>query len=92
MNGYDPTGQSEIEGVDLMLFIVGKDAASGGSPIVRAVNGPKSAASDEYCNVPTIESGTKLVLLSNACAETQKQVAPDLVIPQPIRFTCRKPS
>lgn len=90
VNGYDPTGQSEIEGVDLMLFIVGKDAANGGSPIVRAVNGPKSSASDEYCNVPTIEAGTKLVLLSNACAETQKQVAPDLVIPQPIRVYLQK--
>ena len=54
VNGYDPTGQKELEGVDLMLFIVGKDDSNGGSPIVRAVNGPKSQSTDMDCNVPTI--------------------------------------
>lgn len=90
VNGYDPTGQNELEGVDLMLFIVGKDSSKNGSPIVRAINGPKSEATDMYCNVPTIEAGTKLVILSNACAETQKNVAPDIVVPSPNRVYLQK--
>lgn len=90
VNGYDPTGQNELEGVDLMLFIVGKDSTKNGSPIVRAINGPKSVATDMYCNVPTIEAGTKLVILSNACAETQKNVAPDIVVPSPNRVYLQK--
>jgi hypothetical protein len=90
VNGYDPTGQNELEGVNLMLFIVGKDSSKNGSPIVRAINGPKSEATDMYCNVPTIEAGTKLVILSNACAETQKNVAPDIVVPSPNRVYLQK--
>ena len=90
VNGYDPTGQEEIDGVDLMLFIVGKDKSNGGSPIVMAVNGPKTSPSDKKCTVPTIESGSKLVILSNACAETQKNVAPDIVVPTPIRVYLQK--
>lgn len=90
VNGYDPTGQEELEGFDLMLFIVGKDKSNGGSPIVMAVNGPKTSGSDQYCTVPTIEAGSKLVILSNACAETQKNVAPDIIVPSPVRVYLQK--
>lgn len=61
---------------------------------VRALNGVKSNATDQYGDLPTsstpaagntnyIQSGTKLIVLSNALYETQKEVDPDLVLPQP---------
>lgn len=88
VNGYTADGQTAIAGSDLMLFIVGKDSSN--LPIVRAVNGPKTNATDEYCNIPSIPSGTELVFLANACAETQKFVAPDTVVPQPTRVYLQK--
>lgn len=81
VNGYSKDGDVEIEGRDLMLYVVGKSDA--GLPIVRAINGRKENKSDEFCIVPTIPAGTKLIFLVNACAETQKEVAPSIVIPTP---------
>lgn len=81
VNGYTPDGKTPVPGSDLMLFVIGKD--SSGYPIVRAVNGPKTSTTDMYCNVPDIEKGTVLIRLANACAETQKEVAPDFVVPTP---------
>lgn len=80
--GYDETGQTATPGKDLMLFVTGHDAATG-NPIVRSVNGPKASATDEYGTVPAIASGTTIVILSNALYETQKEVDPDLIVPQP---------
>lgn len=88
VNGYTEDGQTPIPGSDLMLFIVGKDAS--GYPICRAINGPKTAKTDMYCNVPTIEADTELVIMANACAETQKEVAPDFVVPTPVRVYLQK--
>lgn len=88
VNGYSDDGQSVQTGVDLMLFIVGKD--SSGNPIVRAVNGPKQSATNEFCTVPAIPSGTKLIFLVNACAETQKEVAPNVIVPTPTRVYLQK--
>lgn len=88
VNGYTEDGQTAIAGSDLMLYIVGKDAS--GNPIVRAVNGPKLNKTDEYCIIPDIPSGTHLIFMANACAETQKWVAPNMVIPTPQRVYLQK--
>lgn len=88
-NGYNSAGNTPIPGSELMLFIVGKDNSTG-CPIVRAVNGPKSEETDEYCTVPDIEEGSELIILSNALAETQKEVAPDIIVPKPVRVYLQK--
>ncbi len=88
VNGYTTDGKTAVSGSDLMLFIVGKDSSK--NPIVRAVNGPKTNTTDEYCTLPTIPVGTELIFLANACAETQKFVAPNMVIPQPTRVYLQK--
>lgn len=88
VDGYDEKGRTPIAGTDLMLYIVGKDSSN--DPICRAINGPKSNETDEYCNMPTIPQGTELVILSNALAETQKEVAPDIIIPTPKRVYLQK--
>lgn len=88
VNGYTEDGQTPIEGQDLMLFIVGKDSSK--NPVMMAVNGPKTEATDEFCTLPTIPKGTKLIFLANACAETQKFVAPNMVIPTPKRVYLQK--
>lgn len=91
VDGYGPTGQStdRTVGVPLMLFVVGVDTATG-NPIVRAINGPKTNASDEYCKVPAISGGTTLRILSNALYETQKEVDPDVIVPQPTLLYLQK--
>ncbi|MBD9092142.1 SU10 major capsid protein [Bacteroides cellulosilyticus] len=88
VNGYTEDGKTEIKGVDLMLFITGKD--SSGKPIVMAINGPKTNEGDAYCKIPSIPKGTEIVILTNACAETQKEVAPDVVFPTPKRVYLQK--
>ena len=89
VSGYDPTGQIELPGVDLMLFIVGKNSTTE-APIAMAVNGPKVNVSDEYCVVPTIPIGTEVILLSSAAYETQKFIAPSTVVPVPERMFLQK--
>jgi hypothetical protein len=89
VNGYDPTGQIELPGVDLMLFFVGKNSTSE-APIAMAVNGPKVNATDDYCYVPTIPIGTEIILLSSAAYETQKFIAPSTIVPVPERMFLQK--
>ena len=89
VNGYDPTGQIELPGVDLMLFFVGKNSTTE-APIAMAVNGPKINASDDYCVVPTIPAGTEIILLSSAAYETQKFIAPSTIVPVPERMYLQK--
>ena len=89
VSGYDPTGQIELPGVDLMLFIVGRNNTTE-APIAMAVNGPKLSAQDEYCVVPTIPIGTEVILLSSAAYETQKFIAPSTVVPVPERMYLQK--
>ena len=89
VNGYDPTGQIELPGVDLMLFFVGKNSTTE-APIAMAVNGPKVNASDDYCVVPTIPAGTEIILLSSAAYETQKFIAPSTIVPVPERMYLQK--
>ncbi len=89
VNGYDPTGQIELPGVDLMLFFVGKNSTTE-APIAMAVNGPKVNSSDDYCVVPTIPAGTEIILLSSAAYETQKFIAPSTIVPVPERMYLQK--
>ena len=89
VNGYDSTGQIEMPGVDLMLFFVGKNSTTE-APIAMAVNGPKVNATDDYCTVPTIPSGTEIILLSSAAYETQKFIAPSTIVPVPERMYLQK--
>ena len=89
VNGYDPTGQIEMPGTDLMLFFIGKNSTTE-APIAMAVNGPKTNASDDYCVVPTIPAGTEVILLSSAAYETQKFIAPSTIVPVPERMYLQK--
>ena len=89
VSGYDPTGQIELPGVDLMLFIVGRNNTTE-APIAMAVNGPKLSAQEEYCVVPTIPIGTEVILLSSAAYETQKFIAPSTIVPVPERMYLQK--
>ena len=86
VNGYDEKGEETV-GQELMLIVVGKN--ENGNPIVRACNG-KYEESSEYTSVPTIPANTKLVILGNALYETQKEVAPDLIVPHPTRIYLQK--
>lgn len=81
VDGYAEDGTTKTPGKDLMLFVTGHDPASG-NPICRAVNGPKANSTDEYCTTPEIPQGTTFIILSNALYETQKEVDPDLIVPQ----------
>lgn len=81
VNGYAADGATETPGKYLMLFVTGRDTATG-NPVCRCVNGPKAGATSQ-CSTPAIPAGTKVTLLGNALYETQKEVDPDLIIPQP---------
>lgn len=89
VDGYAEDGKTVTVGKPLMLFVTGHDATTG-NPIVRAVNGPKTNSTDEYCKIPQIPAGTTCTLLSNALYETQKEVDPDLIVPQPTRVFLQK--
>lgn len=82
VDGYSADGQTKTPGKSLMLFVTGRDATTD-NPIVRAVNGPKTNATDVFCTTPAIPAGSKVKLLANAMYETQKEVDPDLIVPRP---------
>lgn len=89
VNGYDETGQNLTIGKDLMLFVVGFDSTTN-NPVVRAVNGPKSSPTDEFCTIPSIPKDSICVILANSLYETQKEVDPDLIVPQPTKIYLQK--
>ena len=89
VDGYTEDGQTVTPGRDLQLFVTGIDPTTS-NPIVRATNGPRDNATDEFCKCPAIPAGTFLVFLSNALYETQKEVEPDMVLPQPEREYLQK--
>ncbi len=89
VDGYLEDGQTKTPGRDLMLFVTGRDTTTN-NPVVRALNGPKGSAADEVCQMPSIPAGTTLVILGNALYETQKEVEPDLIAPQPTLVYCQK--
>lgn len=88
VDGCDETGMS-TPGKALMLYVTGIDNATN-NPIVRAVNGYRKQASDEFSALPTIPVGSRCVILSNSLAETQKTVDPELIVPQATRVYLQK--
>lgn len=89
VNGYDESGRNETVGKDLMLFVIGYDSTTN-NPVVRAVNGPRQSPTDEFCTIPSIPKGTVCVILANSLYETQKEVDPDLIVPQPSKIYLQK--
>ncbi len=89
VDGYTIDGSKRTPGKDLMLFVTGYDPTTN-NPIVRAVNGPKDNPANEFCTVPAIPSGSECVILANSLYETQKEVDPDLIVPQPQRVYLQK--
>lgn len=89
VDGYAEDGTTKTPGKDLMLFVTGRDATSN-NPVVRAVNGPKTNTTDTFCTTPSIPANTKVILLANAMYETQKEVDPDLIVPQPSTIYLQK--
>ena len=89
VDGYTPDGDSRTPGKELMLFVVAVDPTTN-NPVVRAVNGRKSQKEDEFSSVPRIPAGTKVVILANSLYETQKEVDPDLIVPQPTKIYLQK--
>ena len=89
VDGYDVTGSTPTPGKDLMLFVTGQDSTNG-CPVVRAVNGKKTSPEDEFGQIPVIPANTKIVVLANSLYETQKEVDPDLILPQPTRIYLQK--
>lgn len=89
VSGYDAEGTHATPGKDLMLFVTGDDPSTN-RPIVRAVNGKKNSPEDELGAIPVIPAGTTLVILANSLYETQKEVDPDLILPQPTRIYLQK--
>ena len=57
---------------------------------MRAVNGEKTTPEDEFGTIPIIPAGTTIVILANSLYETQKEVDPDLILPQPSRIFLQK--
>ncbi|MCH5217330.1 MAG: hypothetical protein J1F07_02060 [Muribaculaceae bacterium] len=89
VDGYDESGAQRTPGKPLMLFVTGHDNVSG-NPVVRAVNGQKDSPADEECVLPDIPKGSRVVILANSLYETQKEVDPDLVVPQATRIYLQK--
>lgn len=89
IDGYDVEGRNPTPGKDLLLFVTGQDTNSN-SPVVRAVNGKKDNPEDEFSQIPVIPAGTTIVILANSLYETQKEVDPDLILPQPTRIYLQK--
>lgn len=89
VDGYDRDGKTTTPGKSLMLFVTGHDASSG-NPIVKAVNGSKNSPDEEVSTIPAIPAGTKVVMLANSLYETQKEVDPDIIVPQPTRVFLQK--
>ena len=89
IDGFTEDGQTRTPGKWLMLFVVDHDPTSN-NPIVRTINGPRSNAADEFTSIPKIPAGTTLTILANSLYETQKEVDPDIIVPQPSRVYLQK--
>lgn len=89
VDGYDVEGKNLTPGRDLMLFVTGQDSSTG-YPVVRAVNGKKNSPEDEFGQIPVIPEGSTVVILANSLYETQKEVDPDLILPQPTKIYLQK--
>lgn len=89
VDGYDAKGKNKTPGQELMLFVTGFTDVDK-EPIVMAVNGKKANETDAIGTVPEIPAGTTLVGLANALYETQKDVAPNIIVPSPNMIYCQK--
>lgn len=89
VDGYTEDGSETTPGRWLMLFVIGHDTTTN-NPVVRAINGPRDNASDEYASIPDIPAGTRLTILANSLYETQKEVDPDIAVPHPTRIYLQK--
>ena len=99
-SGDTTTNNLALTGRPLQLFVT--SVKDDDEIYVRAINGVKTASTDEYGVIPVynttpssnttnyIASGTKMIILGNALYETQKEVDPDLVLPQPERIYLQK--
>ncbi len=93
VHGYIHNGSTNVEtNRPLQLTVLNVDDDD--TVTVRADNGIKSSPDAEYGDMPTssspaagntnyIKPGTKLIILGNALYETQKEVDPDMVLPEP---------
>ncbi|MDE6770599.1 MAG: hypothetical protein K2J78_12825 [Muribaculaceae bacterium] len=88
VDGYDEKGKV-TPGRNLMLYVTEREQGSN-NPIVIAVNGERANSGDETTLVPTIPKGARLTILANSLYETQKEVEPDLMVPQPTRVYLQK--
>ena len=88
VDGYEEDGKTKTPGKPVMLLVTGMDPTTG-NPIVKALNGERSADSEE-CNLPEIPKGEKVIILANSLYETQKEVDPDLVVPKATRIYLQK--
>ena len=79
VSGYDLNGVS-TPGIDLTLYVVGKDNTTG-NPLCVAVNGPRSSK-EAVPTVPAIPAGTEIVTMCPALYETQATVPADSFNPQ----------
>ncbi len=84
VHGYAADGVTETT-ADIMFIVTEVD--SSGYPTIRPCNGPKNSGT---MYIPTIPAGTRLTILANALYETQKEVAPDLIVPQPTTIYLQK--
>lgn len=89
VDGFNAAGNLRTPGKELMLFVVAQDPTTN-NPVVRAVNGRKTQEEDEFSTIPRIPAGTKIVILANSLYETQKEVDPDLIVPQPTKVYLQK--
>lgn len=89
VDGYDAKGKTLTPGKELMLFVTGTTDVDK-EPIVMAVNGQKANETDAIGTVPEIPAGTTLIILGNALYETQKNVAPNIIVPSPNLLYCQK--
>ena len=89
IDGYDSETNRPTPGKSLMLYVTGRDNATG-NPIVRAVNGELLTLGDDSTVVPEIPKGTVITILANSLYETQKEVDPDLIVPTPTRVYLQK--
>lgn len=89
VDGFNAAGNLRTHGKELMLFVVAQDPTTN-NPVVRAVNGRKTQEEDEFSTIPRIPAGTKIVILANSLYETQKEVDPDLIVPQPTKVYLQK--
>ncbi len=82
VDGYTEDGSAKTPGKDLMVYVKSVSQLDN-NPIVTAINGPRANKTDMVCQTPDIPAGTEVKLLANAMYETQKEVDPDLIVPQP---------